>query len=151
MATADQIAADFAQRLRDGLETLRDAEGQQAALVVPLSDDTDVELGLNPQGGPYLRLLHRTDRLDEAARTARVAGLVRLTAAARFGAGWVGGCASDTVLTLARPVASGAEAPRIAAMIRGGDAVLREGRGAAAASGPAPAPEPEIGADWLRL
>lgn len=151
MASADQIAADFAQKLRAGLEALRDAEGRQAALVVPLSDDTDAELGLNPQAGPYLRLLHRTDRLDEAARAARVAGLVRVTAAARFGAGWVGGCASDTVLTLARPLEPGAEAPRIAALIRTGEAILREGRGAPAAPGPAPAREPEVGADWLRL
>lgn len=149
MASQSEIAAFLAGRLRDGIGTLRDAEGNPATLSVPLSEATEVELALNPQSGPVLRLRHRIDHLALERREGRMAELARLTVAARFGAGWIGGCEGDTILTLSAPLSPQADAAAIAALIAAGSAILRDGRGTGAPS--AATPEPVVGNDWLRL
>lgn len=153
MASQSEIAAVLSGRLDQGIETLRDAEGRPAALSVPLSDEITVELGLNPLGGPFLRVRHGMDRASADRREARMAEILRLTASARFGAGWIGGCEPDNVLTLAVALPPQADSAAIEALIAAAVAILRDGREAGAGAGAtaAPTPEPAVGHDWLRL
>ncbi len=146
MASTDEIAGVFVEQMRRGAESLRDASGKPASLEMALTEGNSVELGLNPHSGFFLRLRARLDQIADTGRDALMADLVKLSAASRFGTGWIGGCEADNAVTLAVGLDATSDARAIARLIEKGRAILSPGN----VREQAIADSLSVGEGWLR-
>ncbi len=149
MTNTQDIANAFAEQMKRGPESLKDASGRPASIEVALSEDSMVELGTNPHSGFFLRLRVRLDQIADALREALMADLISLSAASRFGTGWIGGCEPGNTVTLAVSLDATADTRAIAALIQKGKSILSpnhpgERQMAIAESLP-------VGESWLRI
>ena len=148
MANTHEIASAFAEQMSRGPESLRDAAGRPASLEVELGEGSAVELGINPHSGFFLRLRVRLDRVADERRDALLADLVQLSAATRFGTGWIGGCEPDNVATLAVCLDAATDDRAIAGLIEKGVSILDPGNSQERQS--VIAESLSIGESWLR-